>query len=539
MIRNNNNKNQNDGDGTVTGRKKPAVVIDLLLSSDDDEEDDAGAIPPLTSAAGYRVLDDGCLEILDDDDDVGEEGEQRGQGGHFVAAASAAAKKPRASAGTIAAAATGSGNGNGENLSNGSGVTNRRRGRSPAKEVGGGGSTAKKKKKAVVAPAVADNNIDNSRRKEHDDEIVAFEKNPPFAAAASAATSTTTAAAAARMPTADEAARFDDDELQLVGSTGDNALADFPHARENCVLFPFPAVGGGDGAAARGGGQRPFGTAEQVAAASKRCPNCYCFVCDVPASECRKWWTATSQRPPHCLATYQSKYWKDRRNRHKIEKKKEEQARKAKGPARGAAAAAAAAAAAIPSAAAVGSGSAAAALGGAVSSSYNSEWWRGRQYIRKNNTGPSVRQLLDACTRVYPSERSPPPPSGNGGSTQFRTPLFHYQKQSLAFMADVEESDDQLWIDRRGSSEEAPEIETRGGWICSDVGMGKTAVVIALVATKPFVGSNLPKILGIQRAKATVVMTVNTINSRDAVCARIAPVVVWFLTSCFLSLQSR
>jgi SNF2 family DNA or RNA helicase len=63
------------------------------------------------------------------------------------------------------------------------------------------------------------------------------------------------------------------------------------------------------------------------------------------------------------------------------------------------------------------------------------------------------------------------PPVGSG----FVTPLRHYQKQSLAFMVDAE------WTANRGE------------WLCDDVGMGKTAVVLALVVTNPAVANMLTK----------------------------------------------
>ena len=57
----------------------------------------------------------------------------------------------------------------------------------------------------------------------------------------------------------------DDADVRIIGSTGSNALADFAHSREDCVTNPFskdPKV---------------------------YCPKCYCYVCDIKASDCTKW----------------------------------------------------------------------------------------------------------------------------------------------------------------------------------------------------------------------------------------------------------
>lgn len=73
-----------------------------------------------------------------------------------------------------------------------------------------------------------------------------------------------------------------DDEIELVGTTGSNALADFPHARENCVTCPFHAD------------------------PRKHCANCYCYVCDAPAAKCGSW-------DRHCEATAGDPYWRKQR----------------------------------------------------------------------------------------------------------------------------------------------------------------------------------------------------------------------------------
>ena len=70
----------------------------------------------------------------------------------------------------------------------------------------------------------------------------------------------------------------------------------------------------------------------------------------------------------------------------------------------------------------------------------------------------SVRNLLGQVTAVHPVEMQPP--AGRG----FVTPLRHYQKQSLAFMVETERN------------------HRRGGFLADEVGMGKSAVVLALVA---------------------------------------------------------
>lgn len=80
----------------------------------------------------------------------------------------------------------------------------------------------------------------------------------------------------------EEESKQEDDDVAIVGATGPNALADFPHSRENCVTHPHA--------------QDP----------ARHCPNCYCYVCDKLASSCPAWQT-------HCRATHGDKKWRKMR----------------------------------------------------------------------------------------------------------------------------------------------------------------------------------------------------------------------------------
>ena len=88
-------------------------------------------------------------------------------------------------------------------------------------------------------------------------------------------------------PPAAEAAAgaAEDEDLSIVGTTGAFALSDFPHSRENCATKPF-VLGSGTEA--------------------MHCSNCYCFVCDAPASTCGSW-------AVHCKAVHSDPAWRARR----------------------------------------------------------------------------------------------------------------------------------------------------------------------------------------------------------------------------------
>ena len=91
---------------------------------------------------------------------------------------------------------------------------------------------------------------------------------------------------------------------------------------------------------------------------------------------------------------------------------------------------------------------------------------------------------------------------------------------------DVEESGTSWKMTHtNGVNDPELEMETRGGWICSEVGMGKTATVLALVAAKPQAKlQSLPKIHGFRRSKATFVMTsVSLMGQWEDECKKHAP----------------
>ena len=90
----------------------------------------------------------------------------------------------------------------------------------------------------------------------------------------------------------------DDNEVRLVGSIGTNVLADFPHAREDCVLMPFDDL--------------------DSIKCQRFCTNCFCYVCDVPAKHCQYWNRADYSY--HCLATAKKEFWTTLREHRRQEK---------------------------------------------------------------------------------------------------------------------------------------------------------------------------------------------------------------------------
>jgi len=69
-------------------------------------------------------------------------------------------------------------------------------------------------------------------------------------------------------------------DFACIGCTGSNSVSDYPHPRYSCTVFPF----------------------KQFESNLDKCVLCYCFVCDIVASECTEW-------DHHCNADYSPK-WK-------------------------------------------------------------------------------------------------------------------------------------------------------------------------------------------------------------------------------------
>ena len=224
----------------------------------------------------------------------------------------------------------------------------------------------------------------------------------------------------------------DDEELELLGFTGQNALSEFPHSRENCVNFIFASTRHEqhcthcvsntndkkkESEAKRNQGVVSFSLLRLFLRLQ------YCMVCDVPASECKLW------NNNHCHAVFGDPAWR---------KAREQAKRQATQPVVQRQAAPNTTTAAQPRATIVP---------------------RSTTWSPILGSHLSIAALLAAATRVYPREVSPPNPP-------FVTKLRHYQKQSLAFMQEMEQSRMVGWrfSDRRGTHE----MYTRGGWLASE-----------------------------------------------------------------------
>ena len=231
----------------------------------------------------------------------------------------------------------------------------------------------------------------------------------------------------------------DDVDLKFIGHTGKSSLVDFPHSREHCAVHNF-------------------GTAVH-------CDNCFCMVCDKPASDC------TEFASSHYAATFSSSKWRKMREEYK------KNGGKAK---------------------VVGDGGKAKAV------------------VATGGPALSCDLFLKEVQQVWPAEENAP--AGMNVKT-----LRHYQKQDLAFMLSIERADDSdervaSWSEteshscvqppnpfaeycgRHGRSAwdlyqyheyYEPKVSkqkqrmVRGGWLADEVGMGKTVAALALILANP------------------------------------------------------
>lgn len=226
--------------------------------------------------------------------------------------------------------------------------------------------------------------------------------------------------------------------------SGSSALMDFPHSRENCVQFPMDKC-------------NPI----------QHCENCYCYVCDIPAAKCTRW-------ENHSKATHGGSWLRER-----------ERVRRAGGPATAFLKAPPASSNLVVSTTGVAS-------------------FAPSIFANRPDPGEhSIRALLAEVTSIYPLEVNPP--------STIQSTLRHYQKQCLAFMQTTEASSDKATegcISTYSVEGNRGKLLCRGGWLASEVGMGKTCVVLSLAASDG--GKVLPPIdanASAERVKATVILT--------------------------------
>jgi hypothetical protein len=92
----------------------------------------------------------------------------------------------------------------------------------------------------------------------------------------------------------------------------------------------------------------------------------------------------------------------------------------------------------------------------------------------------TCEELMRQVQQVWPVET--PEPAGLLPSCRLRP----YQKQSLAFMLELERAPSSaVTVGRAGAGESCAGVEVRGGWLCDEVGMGKTIVCIVSQSSTP------------------------------------------------------
>jgi len=283
----------------------------------------------------------------------------------------------------------------------------------------------------------------------------------------------------------------EDDEVSFIGRSGELALSDFPHSRENCVCAPW-----------RAGKEQ------------KHCQNCFCYVCDAPVSDCKEW-------PSHCKASHANPAWRKVRQDAKEHRQREEQRFERERLAVSKRADAQAAAARRAATAASSSSHA-----GSSSARPHAVVRAPAAPVAPVAPAMSLEELLDAVQQVWPVEESAPP--GLLSSIELRP----YQKQTLAFCLERERSQQQdaSWLGQRSFQEPMHPSATprrssrgerhgvRGGWICDEMGMGKTCCCVALMLAN----AKPAHVRGIERL-TVVVVNINLLDQWHDEIKKFAP----------------
>ena len=166
-------------------------IIDLLDSDDDDVP-----LPSSNKRIPTRVLADGCVEILDSDDDDDAEENRKPAALNFI---------------------QGESNDNSHAKKQSSRTSPPKRQRTLSSSTNNHGSPAN------AAISTQDNDKEQDLQIVHSTLNNSIFQNPRFVPAVASTSNK------------DD----DDEELEFLGSTGQNALSEFPHARENCVNHIF------------------------------------------------------------------------------------------------------------------------------------------------------------------------------------------------------------------------------------------------------------------------------------------------------------
>ena len=222
------------GTKTNNGGTGYTEIIHLLDSS--DTEDDDGTTTKVTTTK-FRVLEDNCLLILDSDDE---------DNINQACAATSSTITALPLTGLLATAGTPKGGSGRLKRTTAADKENAPTKNSQNTNADEDVQDGDKKPAAQKKTKFEQNNNNTNHNSAPDDDDVMAVPAPPTAFVPAVA-------ASAVMPHKHGNKNEDDnDEIELVGHTGHNALSDFPHSRENCVQHVFQLD------------------------PQKFCPNCYC-----------------------------------------------------------------------------------------------------------------------------------------------------------------------------------------------------------------------------------------------------------------------